>query len=325
MDHVQGRFWERKVINLTPKVTESLQTNLEASPPFYHITAPRTQKRGSCPDPASRGVCDEWWYPVGFLPKLSSGSRSPSGAVSARSLPAGRANKLPARPGSATAVPGTQAPAPEEKHSLLSHRPFFSPGSRGSSAAPKSGMGMGRGNSCCVSPSALWLPGLQNNHVFPSRDLNIRLQASSVPDLWPLTLHHPSAYLGRFAKLLEPLCPKLRGSSKVPAGPGRAFATHRTPASNGHARFTLVCVGVPGGPRNHSSQPPGARWSVGSRWTRTSERPAPFLREWLQESLLRKSTWLKSIGGYSWNLAIALLRDISSTGLAGTFKEEAGV
>lgn len=266
--------------------------------------------------------------PSRFLPKLKSGSRSQSWAVCARSLPAGRANKLPARPRSATTVPrtldlNTAGPSPRGDSQPPFPRSFLLPGKPCRSRGPQVWDGKGSGKLALrlpLSALASWAPEK------PS------LPFLGPPPPWgdffrprPLTPDPPSPK--RLPRLvLKPLlCAKVRGSSKAPAGPGHAFATHRTPAWDEHARFMLVCVGVPGGPRNHSFQLPGARWSVGSRWTRTSERPAPFLRQWLHKSHLRKSTLLKSTGGYSWNLAIALPHDIRSTGLAGISKEKAGV
>lgn len=91
---------------------------------------------------------DERGYPLGFPPKLKSGSRSLSWAVSAASLAAGRANKPPARPRSATPVPrtlglNTAGPSPRGEAQPPSPRPYLPPGEPQRSSGPQAWDGKG--------------------------------------------------------------------------------------------------------------------------------------------------------------------------------------
>lgn len=165
------------VIHLAPKVTENFRTNLEAAasrpPAFDCITASRTKKLGSCPAPASRGLC----LRRGVMPtvcfrqthrRFQESKRGCQRPIIARSPAAGRALQPPRGPGarrephgrSNTTLQAPAPPPPGEKRSLLSHDPTSSPGSRRGPGVRGSAMGKGRGRLALRHPlGPLSFPG----------------------------------------------------------------------------------------------------------------------------------------------------------------------
>lgn len=147
---------------MTPEATENFQTNLASASPVLHYN-PAHQEARQLPSSKSPGAyLRRTVIPTQFSSKrLKSGSRSLRRAVSAdRSQQAGQTSCREAEErdhsprGARTRHCRPQAPAPEEKHSLLSHGPTSSRGSRGGARAHTSGMGKGRGDSRCGSFSA---------------------------------------------------------------------------------------------------------------------------------------------------------------------------